>query len=130
MEKDAERSAPLNGLVNDSERVPLQEGEPLETGKKPVIVLVASLLPGLMGVFGVGHFLIGKRAKGLALLLSGLTLVFLTLGGILLPMIWFDLDDLVFVAVMLPYALVGLWLWQAYDAYTIAKQLQGQKNQR
>lgn len=130
MESNAERPAPLNGLVNDSERVPLQEGEPLEAGNKPVIVLVASLLPGLMGVFGVGHFLIGKRAKGLALLLSGLTLVFLTLGGILLPMIWFGLDDLVFVAVMLPYALVGLWLWQAYDAYTIAKQLQGQNNQR
>ncbi|MDP8907012.1 MAG: hypothetical protein M3M88_05780 [Thermoproteota archaeon] len=77
---------------------------PQTHSKKPQNTLAISMLAGAIAFNGVGHLYVGKITKGIKLLIVGWILAALT---ILFP----PLGIIYFV----------FWIWQAYDAYRIAK---------
>lgn len=87
---------------------------PMETigAKDPIVALLLALIPGLFGIWGIGHFYVDAVSRGIVLLVVGISLaIFLLLSLSILSL---------FVLI------VGfvIWLWQAYDAYQIARGLQ------
>ena len=96
----------LRGLseVSETPIYPLKE-------KDPMIALLLALIPGLFGIWGIGHFYVEEFGKGVLLLFLGLILAFIMLLNIICGLV---------------ILIVGffIWLWQAYDAYSIAKETQ------
>jgi TM2 domain-containing membrane protein YozV len=96
-------------------------GYPISPAKDPGIAAILALLAGFIGLMGMGHIYVGKITRGLIILVAGLALwalviassfaAIITLGGA------FWLLILVFII-----AALGLLVWQAYDAYNLAKQ--------
>jgi TM2 domain-containing membrane protein YozV len=96
----------LRGLLNVSET-------PVYVGRKkdPMIALLLALIPGLFGIWGIGHFYVEEFGKGILLLFLGLILAFIMILNIICGLI---------------ILIIGffIWLWQGYDAYSIAKDTQ------
>jgi hypothetical protein len=59
-------------------------GTVIGAGKSTQVTLLLSLLPGLIGLLGLGHFYVRKYAKGAFLLVIGFFLAGLGLGSLLL----------------------------------------------
>jgi len=91
--------------------------------RKDAVVAISIAAFGGLFLFGLGHFYLGKIGRGTAFLLVGfvakiaLAYVFLgILSGV------FTGEGAAFAELIL-IALVnfGLWVWQIYDPYTLAK---------
>ena len=113
--------------------------------KNPRIAVVLALVLGIIGLWGMGHIYVGKVRKGIKFLAFGIavvTITYLGFGGIIILGVGIAgalarlAGDLVaaVVAVLVSTILVLLllaiavivflagWIWQAYDAYKLAKQ--------
>lgn len=84
---------------------------PLEGRKDPTIALLLALVPGLFGIWGIGHFYVGDFTKGILLLFGGIFL------GIIMILTFFCWIIILIIGFF-------IWIWQAYDAYSIAKETQ------
>ncbi|HUV24550.1 MAG TPA: hypothetical protein VMW26_03880 [Methanomassiliicoccales archaeon] len=96
----------LRGLPNVSET-------PVNAWRKknPMIALLLALIPGLSGIWGIGHFYVGEFGKGILLLFLGIILAFIMILNVICGLV---------------ILIIGffIWLWQGYDAYSIAKDTQ------
>lgn len=98
----------------------------------PMIAVALALGPGFFGLMGLGHIYVGRLAKGLVIMAVGVVLGILTW----VPIIGVSLlspSDLgpetdvgaLFTAIgVFGMIFFLLWLWQAYDAYSIARRVQ------
>jgi hypothetical protein len=97
-----------------------------------LIAAILALGPGFFGLMGLGHIYVRSLAKGLMLLVVGTVLALFTwvlvLGLLLSPTSFAesDLDTAAFTGAALLFGAIffSLWLWQAYDAYSIARRMQ------
>lgn len=89
--------------------------------KDPAIATILALVAGVFGLMGMGHIYLGRITRGLLILVGGIALwflaVFFLFSGVFGPtgILW--IFSLVCVI-----AVLGLLVWQVYDAYTLAKQ--------
>ncbi len=69
----------------------------------------------MVGVFGIGHFFLGRTRRGLAFLaMTGALAVYVLVGPLLLPNLWQTPAS--------PTVVLGvLWLVQTYDLYRLSK---------
>ncbi len=75
------------------------------------------LVPGLLGVFGIGHFLVGRFLRGLVFLIGGIVIQYLA-GTVPLEMMGGAPPEAVAVSYIIGYIVViVLYLFQAIDAY-------------
>jgi TM2 domain-containing membrane protein YozV len=96
----------LRGLLDVSEKSVFTERK-----KDPMIALLLALIPGIFGIWGIGHFYVEEIGKGILLLFLGILLAFIMILSIICA----------FIILILGFF---IWLWQAYDAYNIAKHTQ------
>lgn len=82
-----------------------------------VVVVLAAVL-GLFGLMGIGHMYIGKIGRGLAFLAVGIVLEILILPTILLAE---SMETLIGFMSLLFIVDIIIWIWQIYDAYSLAK---------
>jgi TM2 domain-containing membrane protein YozV len=73
---------------------------------------------------GIGHFYVGRIARGIAILIAGLIMdiaffFFLSFGMVAA---FFGGGGLLGLAILIGLITVVLWVWQIYDAYTLAKK--------
>ncbi len=96
-------------------------GYPAVQQKDPGIAAILALLAGVFGLMGMGHIYLGRIIRGLVILVGGIVLwslaVFFLFAGVFGPtgILW--IFSLVCVI-----AVLGLLVWQTYDAYALAKQ--------
>jgi len=76
-------------------------------------VLIAAV--GGIFTFGLGHFYVGRIGRGLVLIIGG-SLLKIGLGWL------YYLRGGIGLIVVFALLNVGLWMWQAYDAYTLARK--------
>jgi len=111
---------------------PQQPSAPVTSHASPLVAAILALGPGFFGLMGLGHIYVRSLAKGLVLLVVGAVLGLFTwvlIFGLLLSPTSFaggDLDTTGLIGATLLFALIffPLWLWEAYDAYSIAKKMQ------
>jgi TM2 domain-containing membrane protein YozV len=94
--------------------------------KSPGIAALLALLIGI-GVFGIGHIYVGRIRRGIVLLVVSLAIhVPLVMAAVLLiPSLFLSREAfgaLFIGVVVLGLVNLGLWIWQGYDAYKLAKQ--------
>lgn len=94
--------------------------------KSPGIAALLGLLIGI-GVFGIGHIYVGRIRRGIVLLVVSLAIhVPLVMAAVLLiPSLFLSRETFgaLFIGiVVLGLVNLGLWIWQGYDAYKLAKQ--------
>jgi hypothetical protein len=80
-----------------------------------------------IGVFGIGHVYVGRIGRGLVLIVISIAIhIPLVMGALLLfPMLLLSgaaFGALFIGVVLLGLINLGLWIWQGYDAYKLAKQ--------
>jgi len=88
---------------------------------------VTALIAGLVGIglFGVGHFYVGKIGRGVLFLVVGIVVKIAFVAAYLIGML-----QLVFgasgwgfgVFILIGLLNLGLWIWQIYDAYALANK--------
>lgn len=113
---------------------PRQIPTPEVSDTNPWIPAILALGPGLFGIMGLGHIYVKSRSKGLVLLVVGAVLGSVT--WVLIVGLFFlspldmgpDGGGLIAAVGMLSIVFFPLWLWQAYDAYSIAKNTQPSPN--
>jgi len=92
---------------------PLKATASTEIKKKGTAALLA-ILPGLIGVFGIGHFYLERLGTGFLFMFAGFALagasIFCWVIG---EWIW---------AIVLLVIYVGLLIWQVFDAVAIAEE--------
>jgi TM2 domain-containing membrane protein YozV len=96
-----------------------QPAVPLEH-KSPGIAAVLALVPGFFGLMGIGHIYVGRLGRGIALLIVGIILGFLSWGSFILGFVTFGITFIFWI--IFAIILFILWIWQTYDAYNLAKQ--------
>jgi len=102
--------------------------------KDPGLTALIAIVAGFFGLWGIGHIYIGKVARGIALLILGIIIQWF-LGIAFFMAMFFGVSYgpygmvhgpevmglMLFVSVIwMLIILVGL-IWQAYDAYSLAK---------
>jgi TM2 domain-containing membrane protein YozV len=109
--------APVPGLA--AVATPPAATQTAEASKSLSTTLLLALLLGIMGIWGIGHFYLGKAGAGIAFLIGGFIIGIGTLTlGILLGLVTFGIATIFFGL---------LWLagyaFQAVDAYNCAKAM-------
>jgi len=81
-------------------------------GKDTTITVLLALLPGLIGLFGIGHIYVGQTQKGLIWLVIGIVLAVLAFIGSF------------FFICGIPFLIIGfvLWIYQTLEADKLARQ--------
>jgi hypothetical protein len=103
---------------------------PVTSRASPMIAAILALGPGLFGLMGLGHIYVRALAKGLVLLIIGAVLGLFTWVLIIDLFLLSPLDmgpngaGLIGAVSLFSLIFFPLWLWQAYDAYIIAKTMQ------
>jgi TM2 domain-containing membrane protein YozV len=87
--------------------------------KNPGNAALLAILLGLVGFLGVGHVYVGRIGRGVLILAIGLILRFLFVIS-LFPFLWKGGGALIMG--ILGIGNLGLFVWQIYDAYKLAKQ--------
>jgi len=111
-------------------------GHLLKTTAMPVVVLkspgkaaILAFLPGLVGIWGLGHLYLGRFLKGLAILAVGIVLAIM--GTIIAPGAFMGFIASTFGGPGRELAGAGMlifvvgtigFFWQVYDAYKLAKK--------
>jgi hypothetical protein len=87
----------------------------LQGKKETNSVLWLGAIAGLVGVFGIGHFFLGRTRRGLAFLaMTGALAVYVLVGPIVYSQLWQTPAS--------PAIIFGiLWLVQTYDLYRLSK---------
>ena len=88
--------------------------------KRPRTAVLLALVLGIIGPMGVGHVYVGKRGRGMILLIIGIILAILTWGRVVIAPIKQSLGYVGSVAVDLIF--LAVLILQAYDAYRLAKR--------
>ena len=108
-------------------------------GKKSEgLALFLAILPGICGLFGIGHFYVGRVRRGLILLVSGLvlsglgsacfivgslsSLVVTPSGQLMLEDMPFDLIIYWGIGFVISLGGLALWIWQIIDARAVCRQ--------
>ncbi|MCG7845118.1 MAG: zinc ribbon domain-containing protein [Methanomassiliicoccales archaeon] len=97
---------------------PVRDRMAYANGKNPRLAFILGLMLGFMGLMGIGHLYMGKRMKGVALLLIGGFLAMLSLVSVLTIFgpSEYALEVRVVTAALLSAPYLVLQLWQAFDA--------------
>jgi hypothetical protein len=84
--------------------------------KNTRLATVLALIPGLFGIWGIGHIYIGKLLKGIALLIVGRIIYWIGIFVIFStpPDIYIGRLNIIIISII-------IWIWQTYDAYKLAK---------
>jgi len=85
------------------------------TSLRPLAALILAIVPGILSVWGIGHFFAGKVRRGLAFLALGLLMTVVAP-----PTLFFlvhDIGGLALMAVVGIVIWVAVWLFQSVDAY-------------
>jgi TM2 domain-containing membrane protein YozV len=88
---------------------------------------IAALIAGLVGLFlfGFGHIYVGKIGRGVVFLVVGIivkiALVFFWLAG-MIELTFGGTGAAFGLLILLALLNLGLWVWQIYDAYALAKK--------
>lgn len=87
----------------------------LQGKKETNSVLWLGAIVGLVGVFGIGHFFLGRTRRGLAFLaMTGALAVYVLVGPIVYSQLWQTPAS--------PAIIFGLlWLVQTYDLFRLSK---------
>jgi hypothetical protein len=93
---------------------------PVLDRKDSGIATILALLPGLMGIMGIGHVYVGKIVQGFLLLILGIFLDALLVGSIFLGFITMGVGFILTV-IILAVILIVL-IFQTLDANRLAKQ--------
>ncbi|MDD1768549.1 MAG: hypothetical protein LUQ55_01030 [Methanomassiliicoccales archaeon] len=109
---------------------PQRTSTPEVSDTNPMIAAILALGPGFLGIMGLGHIYVKSRLKGLILLVVGAVLGVLT--WVLIFSLFFlspldtgpDSGEMVAAVGLFSLIFFPLWLWQAYDAYSIALRMQ------
>jgi len=92
--------------------------------RDPRITFLIGMIPGLIGIYGLGHFYIGKTIRGLVLFLMGVLVfnrIFLGLLLYLLVAGWGGESDLYgYLPWLILGALVGIA--QAFDSFFLSRK--------
>jgi hypothetical protein len=98
----------------------------------PLFATMLALGPGFFGLMGLGHIYVRSVSKGLMLLVVGAVLGLFT-WGLIIDILFspgyltggdLGIEGFVVAAMLFGLIFYSMWLWQAYDAYTIAKKAQ------
>lgn len=98
----------------------------------PLFATILALGPGFFGLMGLGHIYVRSVSKGLMLLVVGAVLGLFT-WGLIIDILFspgyliggdLGIEGFVVAAMLFGSIFFSLWLWQAYDAYSIAKAAQ------
>lgn len=98
-------------------------------GRKTIATILA-IVPGLFGIFGMGHIYLGSTRRGIAILAIGIGLVLIAYPGYasFQYVAWTNLETIstamitIVALIMVGLGAVGFWIWQILDARKIAKQ--------
>ncbi|MFP4170457.1 MAG: zinc-ribbon domain-containing protein [Methanomassiliicoccales archaeon] len=95
------------------------------------VALILGILPGIFGIWGIGQMYVGRVIRGVALLVLGLVgiggLWILLIGGYMIGMMNVGADPAhifpgaLILIIILVAVTIALLIWQAYDAYALAK---------
>jgi TM2 domain-containing membrane protein YozV len=97
---------------------PRQQYSPPRTRRKdPLIAVLLAIIPGLFGIWGLGHIYVGQTARGVQLLITGIVITILLMASYYA---WFLIFTLVCM-VILALAWFLIFVWQSYEAYILAK---------
>ena len=88
--------------------------------KRPRTAVLLALVLGIIGPMGVGHVYVGKRGRGMILLIIGIILAILTWGRFFLGFIKQTIGTT--GAIIIDLVFTAIWILQAYDAYRLAKR--------
>ncbi len=101
----------------------VQYGGPAPPLKNPGLAAVLALVVGALLFWGVGHIYVGKVLKGIGIMVAGWVV-----EGLLLGSFFFGLFLGVGLIMALFFGLLSLggWIWQTFDAYSLAKQYNDQ----
>lgn len=121
---------PKSEILVGSEAASSKRTEPIQIKKKtPLIAITLALIPGVFGIFGLGHIYAGKIRRGIILLIVGIVVVPICIFGIFLlgflgSLVFGGSAGWGFVAllIILNVIYVGLFLWQIYDANSCTKE--------
>lgn len=94
---------------------------PLEN-KNPGLAALLALLPGLIGLMGIGHIYVGRIRRGVLLLIGGPFLVITGVGFLLFSVFGFITPLIGLVGFVLLLGAIVLWFWQVFNAYSLAKK--------
>jgi len=90
--------------------------------KNEVAILLFALLPGFLGILGIGHFFVRRALRGISFLILGIAL---SLFG--MSLLSGDTDDPTWslysrLSLVLVALFVFSWIWQAWDAWRWARK--------
>jgi hypothetical protein len=98
----------------------------LPNQKNTGIAAVLALVLGIFGLMGVGHVYVGKIKRGIILLIIGIIFGILSIFSTLILLSLFtgfstfglgSIGAIIVIIIDL-----ALWIWQTYDAYSLAKK--------
>ena len=104
--------------------------QPKDTG----ITLLLGVLLGLFGIMGIGQLYVGKIGRGVAILLGGFAVAavsYIAVIAYILSDSWLydnsgyyspDFSGLIVIALLVAVFHLAYFIWQAYDAYKLAKK--------
>ena len=86
---------------------------------RPVAALLFGLIPGLLSLWGIGHFFAGRLTKGLIFFLLGLLLMPISALFIFsfTALLYLDWWGTVALIIIFGAIWIALWLYQSLDAY-------------
>ena len=110
-------------LEDAKERIRNLERPSINEFKSEGTALVLSIILGLFGLLGIGHIYIGKKRRGVLILVGGLFLAFalfmLTVGVSLLYSNYMPMEVATVTSNFIPVYFIpflGLYIWQIVDA--------------
>jgi len=87
-------------------------------GKRPWVAMGLGLVLGFFGLWGIGQLYAGKIVRGIGLFIVGLIIGGLFWFSVILTVIFIGYVGIVLFGLFF----VGGWLWQAFDAYSVAHE--------
>jgi len=107
---------------------PSQAG--LETKNTGLTALIALIL-GIFGIWGAGHIYVGKLTRGIVLIILGILIEWvlgfvLIFGALSMGAHWLweprgAVGALIGAVILWLVITIGIFIWQIYDAYNLAK---------
>lgn len=92
------------------------------------LATILAAVPGLVGIFGIGHIYLGATRRGIGILATGIGLVLIGYPGFtsLQYVSWTEgmtITTMIIIGlVMAGLAAIGLFAWQIFDARKIVKK--------
>lgn len=92
--------------------------------KNPTTAALIAIIGGIFGFPGIGHIYVGRIARGILILISGLILFFVAMFALLAGSVAGPAGFAVgaIFGVILSIIYVAIWIWQIFNARTLAKR--------